>query len=82
MNLIMYCIMMLSTLSVAILQLGGSFLIGLIVFYLSSGFFRRILYDLFSGAVRRYPLPRASGQEWGVLSTMRALPWSQTCLSP
>lgn len=38
-NLIMYCIMMLSTLSVAILQLGGSFLIGLIVFYLSSGFF-------------------------------------------
>ena len=39
MNLIMYCIMMLSTLSVAILQLGGSFLIGLTVFYLSSGFF-------------------------------------------
>lgn len=39
MNLLMYCIMMLSTLSVAILQLGGSFLIGLIVFYLSSGFF-------------------------------------------
>lgn len=39
MNLIMYCIMMLSTLSVAILQLGGSFLIGLIVFYMSSGFF-------------------------------------------
>ena len=39
MNLIMYCIMMLSTLSVAILQLGGSFLIELIVFYLSSGFF-------------------------------------------
>lgn len=39
MNLIMYCVMMLSTLSVAILQLGGSFLIGLIVFYLSSGFF-------------------------------------------
>lgn len=39
MNLIMYCIMMLSTLCVAILQLGGSFLIGLIVFYLSSGFF-------------------------------------------
>ena len=39
MNLIMYCIMMLSTLSVAILHLGGSFLIGLIVFYLSSGFF-------------------------------------------
>ena len=39
MNLIMYCIMVLSTLSVAILQLGDSFLIGLIVFYLSSGFF-------------------------------------------
>ncbi len=39
MNTIMYSVMMLSTLCVAILQLGGSFLIGLIVFYLSSGFF-------------------------------------------
>lgn len=62
MNLIMYCVMMLSTLSVAILQLGGSFLIGLIVFYLSSWIFRRILYDLFSGAVRRYPLPAPLGR--------------------
>ena len=39
MNIIMFCVMMLSTIGVAILQLGGSFLIGLIIFYLSSGFF-------------------------------------------
>lgn len=39
MDMIMYCVMILSTICVAILQLGGSFLIGLIVFYLSSGFF-------------------------------------------
>ena len=39
MNMIMYCVMMLSTTCIAILQLGGSLFIGLIVFYLSSGFF-------------------------------------------
>ena len=81
MNLIMYCIMMLSTLSVAILQLGGSFLIGLIVFYMSSDFSSYSLRPLF-WRCPKIPAARASGQEWGVLSTMRALPWSQTCLSP
>ena len=39
MHLIMYCIMLLSTACVAVVMLGGSFLIGLIVFYLSAGFF-------------------------------------------
>lgn len=39
MNMIMYCVMILSTICMVILQLGGAFLIGLAVFYLASGFF-------------------------------------------
>lgn len=39
MKLIMYCITMLSVISVIITEFGDSFLIGLIVFYLSAGFF-------------------------------------------
>ena len=39
MGLVMYCVMMLSVMSIVVLNLGGPFLIGLVVFYLSSGFF-------------------------------------------
>lgn len=39
MGLIMYCIMILSTICIVILKLAGPFLAGLIVFYLSAGFF-------------------------------------------
>lgn len=39
MGLVMYCVMMLSVISIVVLNLGGPFLIGLVVFYLSSGFF-------------------------------------------
>lgn len=39
MNITMYCVMILSTICMVVLQLGGSFLIGLAVFYFSSGFF-------------------------------------------
>ena len=39
MGLIMYCVMMMSVLSIVVLNLGAPFLIGLVVFYLSSGFF-------------------------------------------
>ena len=60
MNLIMYCIMMLSTLSVAILQLGGSDRTDRLLPVLR--IFRRILYDLLSGAVRGYPLPAPLGR--------------------
>ena len=38
MGLVMYCVMMLSVLSIVVLNLGGPFLIGLVVFYLSSVF--------------------------------------------
>lgn len=39
MDLIMYCIMMLSTLCIFVIYFGGSFLVGLLVFYISAGFF-------------------------------------------
>ena len=39
MGIIMYCVMVLSTICIAVLRFSGSFLVGLIVFYLSTGFF-------------------------------------------
>lgn len=39
MNIIMYCVTLLSTMCVLIIVSGGPFLIGLVVFYLSAGFF-------------------------------------------
>lgn len=38
MGIVMYCIMVLSTICVAILKFAGPFMAGLIVFYLSAGF--------------------------------------------
>ena len=38
-NLIMYCVTLLSTVCILVIVSGGSFLFGLIVFYLSAGFF-------------------------------------------
>lgn len=38
-NLIMYCVTLLSTVCILVIVSGGSFLLGLIVFYLSAGFF-------------------------------------------
>lgn len=39
MSIIMYCVMILSTISLVIIQFSAPFLIGLTVFYLSAGFF-------------------------------------------
>ncbi len=39
MSITMYCVMLLSTVCVVMIQFGGPFLAGLIVFYLSAGFF-------------------------------------------
>ena len=39
MGLVMYCVMVLSTMCIVVLKFGGSFLVGLVVFYLSAGFF-------------------------------------------
>ena len=39
MGLVMYCVMVLSTICIVVLKIAGPFLVGLIVFYLSAGFF-------------------------------------------
>ena len=39
MAMMMYCVLLMSVICVVVLKLGGPFLIGLIVFYLSAGFF-------------------------------------------
>ena len=39
MNLIMYVVTLLSTSCVVLIQMGGSFVVGLLVFYMSAGFF-------------------------------------------
>ena len=39
MGLVMYCVMVLSTICMVVLKLAGPFLVGLIVFYQSAGFF-------------------------------------------
>lgn len=39
MGLVMYCVMVLSTICIVVLKSGGPFMAGLIVFYLSAGFF-------------------------------------------
>lgn len=39
MGIIMYCIMVLSTICIAILKFAGPFMLGLMIFYLSAGFF-------------------------------------------
>lgn len=39
MYIIMYCVTLLSTICVVVIEFGGSFLAGLIAFYLSAGFF-------------------------------------------
>ena len=38
-NLIMYCVMVLSVICVTVIRFGGPFLLGLLAFYLSAGFF-------------------------------------------
>lgn len=39
MGMTMYCVMMLSTICIAVLETAGPFLAGLVIFYLSAGFF-------------------------------------------
>lgn len=51
MGIVMYCIMVLSTICVAILKFAGPFMAGLIVFYLSAGFFA----VFFTSGFMKYP---------------------------
>jgi DNA-binding CsgD family transcriptional regulator len=54
---IMYCVMMLSTICIAVLKLAGPFLVGLMVFYLSAGFFVVFFTSGFMELARRMRVP-------------------------
>ena len=63
MGIVMYCIMVLSTICVAILKFAGPFMAGLIVFYLSAGFFVVFfLYFRFYGNIPPYENPGTLGR--------------------
>ncbi len=57
MTVMMYCIMLLSVICVVVLKLGGSFLIGLLVFYFSAGFFAVFFTTCFLDFACRMPDP-------------------------
>ena len=57
MTMMMYCVMLMSVICVVVLKLGGPFLIGLIVFYLSAGFFVVFFTTCFLDFARHMPTP-------------------------
>ena len=57
MGLVMYCVMVLSTICIVVLKFGGSFLVGLIVFYLSAGFFAVFFTSVFMELSRHMKIP-------------------------
>ena len=57
MTMIMYCVLLMSVICVVVLKMGGSFLIGLVVFYLSSGFFFVFFTTGFLDYARHIRLP-------------------------
>ncbi|MGN0545499.1 MAG: LuxR C-terminal-related transcriptional regulator [Acutalibacteraceae bacterium] len=57
MSLIMFCVMMLSTICIIILSFGGSFLIGLTAFYVSAGFFAVFFTSSFMELSRYMKIP-------------------------
>ena len=58
MSMIMYCIMILSTTCLVVLQFAGPFTVGLLIFYLSAGFFAVFFHRLFQFAAMQYVLQR------------------------
>lgn len=57
MGLVMYCVMILSTICIVILKFAGPFLAGLIIFYLSAGFFAVFFTSGFMELSRHMKLP-------------------------
>ena len=55
--MMMYCVMLMSVICLVVLKLGGPFLIGLIVFYLSAGFFVVFFTTSFLDFARHMPTP-------------------------
>lgn len=58
MSLIMYCVMMLSTICIIVLNFGGPFLIGLITFYVAAGFFAVFFTTGFMELSRHMAIPK------------------------
>ena len=54
---VMYCVMVLSTICIVMLKFDGSFLVGLIVFYLSAGFFAVFFTSGFMELSRHMKIP-------------------------
>ena len=57
MGIVMYCIMVLSTICIAVLKFAGPFMAGLIVFYLSAGFFAVFFTSGFMEISRHMRIP-------------------------
>ena len=57
MTVMMYSVMLISVICVVVLKLGGSFLIGLLVFYFSAGFFAVFFTTCFLDFARLMPTP-------------------------
>ena len=57
MNHIMYCVMLLSTVCIAVFEFSGPFLIGLIIFYMSAGFFAVFFTTAFMVFARYTKIP-------------------------
>lgn len=57
MGLVMYCVMVLSNICIVVLKLDGPFMVGLIVFYLSAGFFAVFFTSGFMELSRHMKIP-------------------------
>lgn len=57
MPLIMYCVLMLSVICVVVIKMGGPFGVGLLVFYLSAGFFSVFFTTSFVDLARHMKMP-------------------------
>ena len=57
MGFVMYCVMLLSTICIAVLKLSGPFLLGLVIFYLSAGFFAVFFTSGFLELSRHMKIP-------------------------
>lgn len=57
MNHIMYCVMLLSTICIAVFEFSGPFLTGLIIFYMSAGFFAVFFTTVFMEFARYTKMP-------------------------
>ena len=81
-NLIMYCVTLLSTVCILVIVSGGSFLLGLIVFYLSARLLCCVFLDRFCAAGGVHESATVLGLAWGSSgeqSLRHRLDWKLFC---